>query len=189
MTWKKIKQNENYSINENGEVRNDKTGKIKKPYENKKNEYYYVDLYKKNISKKRPIHRLLAIAFIPNPKNKPTVDHIDGNRKNNSLDNLRWATYSEQNSRFKSVGVRSEKVIVKRYNEERKKRGGGHVRWLECIETLEFDKITDVANYFNVTISNISLMLEKGTIGIRGITRGYKFEYADGKRKNNFVNV
>ncbi|MDQ9743794.1 hypothetical protein RF397_14315, partial [Acinetobacter baumannii] len=60
---------------------------------------------------------------------------------------------------------------------------------LECIETLEFDKITDVANYFNVTISNISLMLEKGTIGIRGITRGYKFEYADGKIKNNFVNV
>lgn len=42
MTWKKIKQNENYSINENGEVRNDKTGKIKKPYENKKNNFVNV---------------------------------------------------------------------------------------------------------------------------------------------------
>ena len=96
---------------------------------------------------------------------------------------MRWATYSEQNSRFESFGVRSEKIIVKRFNEKRKKRGGGHIEWLECIETLEFDRISDVANYFNVTISNISLMLEKGTIGKRGVTRGYKFEYANGKRK------
>ena len=43
------------------------------------------------------IYVLLAIAFIPNPDNKPTVDHIDCNKSNNSLDNLRWATYQEQN--------------------------------------------------------------------------------------------
>lgn len=183
MTWVKIKQNENYSINENGEVRNDNKGNIRTPYINKRNGYYYVDLWKDNKRVKYPIHRLLAIAFIPNPNNKQTVDHIDGNRQNNSLDNLRWATYSEQNSRFKSVGVRSEKIIVKRYNEERKKRGGGHVAWLECIETLEFDKISDVAKYFDVTIGNISLMLEKGTIGQRGVTRGYQFIYANGERK------
>ena len=183
MKWVKIKENENYSINENGEVRNDKKGTIKKPYINKQNKYLYVDLWSNNKSNKYPIHRLLANAFIPNPNNKQTVDHKDGNRQNNSLDNLRWATYSEQNSRFESFGVRSEKIIVKRFNEKRKKRGGGHIEWLECIETLEFDRISDVANYFNVTISNISLMLEKGTIGKRGVTRGYKFEYANGKRK------
>lgn len=183
MKWVKIGQNNNYSINENGEVRNDKTGIIKKQYVNKANGYLYVDLWKDNKSIKCPIHRLLAIAFIPNPENKATVDHADGNRQNNSLSNLRWATYSEQNSRFESSGVRSEKVIVKRYAEKRKKRGGGHVEWLECIETLEFDKISDVAKYFDVTISNISLLLGKGTIGQRGITRGYKFEYANGNRK------
>ena len=42
------------------------------------------------------IHRLLALAFINNTENKPTVDHIDRNPSNNSLDNLRWASFKEQ---------------------------------------------------------------------------------------------
>lgn len=42
------------------------------------------------------IHRLVALAFIPNPENKRTVDHIDGNRTNNCSTNLRWANRSEQ---------------------------------------------------------------------------------------------
>src|SRR5699024_1332544 len=108
MTWKKIKQYENYSINEHGEVRNNTTGKIKKPFLNKSNGYFTVDLWKDNKSFKVTIHRLLAEAFIPNPEGKPTVDHKDGNRQNNSLENLRWATYAEQNSRFGVVGVRSQ---------------------------------------------------------------------------------
>ena len=180
--WKKIDRNNNYSINVNGEVRNDITKHIKKPFINKKNNYLTVDLYKNNKSEKVPIHRLIAEAFIPNPENKPTVDHIDGNRQNNAIDNLRWATYSEQNSRFETAGVRSEAIIVKHFAEERKKRGGGHLAWLDVIETLEFESISETAEYFGCTISNISLMLEKGTIGQRGITRGYQFSYKSGER-------
>lgn len=44
------------------------------------------------------IHRLVAAAFIPNPDNKPCIDHIDGDRANNHADNLRWVTYLENNN-------------------------------------------------------------------------------------------
>lgn len=180
--WVKIARNNNYSINENGMVRNDTTNHIKKPFTNKGNGYLIVDLYMNNKSEKVPIHRLVAEAFIPNPKNKATVDHIDGDRQNNSIDNLRWATYSENNSRFKTIGVRSETIVVKHFAEERKKRGGGHLRWLNEIETLEFNSISETAKYFDCAISNISQMLDKGTIGRRGITRGYQFSYKNGQR-------
>ena len=180
--WVKIARNNNYSINENGMVRNDNTEHIKHPFTNKDNGYLIVDLYMNNKSEKIPIHRLVAEAFIPNPENKETVDHIDGNRKNNSIDNLRWATYSENNSRFETIGVRSETIIVEHFAEERKKRGGGHLSWLYVIETLEFKSISETAKYFNCTIGNISLMLEKGTICQRGITRGYQFSYKNRKR-------
>ena len=180
--WKKIKRNNNYSINKEGNVRNDKTGLNKQPFKNKRNGYLVVDLYKNNKSEKVPIHRLIAEAFIPNPENKQTVDHIDGNRQNNSIENLRWATYSENNSRFETIGVRSETIVVTRYAEERNKRGGGHLAWLDVIDTMEFKSISETAKYFDCTISNISLMLEKGTIGKRGRTRGYRFSYKKGGR-------
>lgn len=182
MTWKKIKQNENYSINEYGEVRNDITGRIKKATINSANGYKVVDLWKNNKSHKYTVHRLLAEAFIPNPLNKPTVDHKDGNRLNNSLDNLRWATYSEQNSRFNDRGVRSQKVKVTHYAEKRKKRGGGHEEWLDADNVMYFDRISDAAEFFGLTIGNISQLLKGGNIGRRGKTRGFKFEYSEGER-------
>ena len=161
MNWKTIKQNENYSINENGEVKNNISGKILKSFINKKSGYKIIDLWRNNKCKKIALHRLIAETFIPNPLNKPTVDHKDGNRLNNSIDNLRWATYQEQNSKFNTYGVRSEKITVTNINGTK----------------LEFNRITDVAKYFNCNISNISQMLKKGTYGKRGKTRYYKFEY------------
>lgn len=161
MSWKTIKQNENYSINEKGEVKNNISGKLLKPFINKRSGYKIIDLWKNNKCKKIAIHRLIAETFIPNPLNKPTVDHKDGNRLNNSIDNLRWATYQEQNSRFNTIGVRSEKILVTNINGDK----------------LEFNRITDVANFFKCNISNISQMIKKGTYGKRGKTRYYKFEY------------
>lgn len=180
--WKKISWNQNYSVSDDGQVRNDRTGKIRAQTLCKNNGYYIVDLYKDNKRKKVPVHRLVAEAFIPNPDNKKTVDHKDGNRTNNNVSNLRWATYSEQNSRFGSSGVRSQKVIADHYNEIRKKRGGGHLEWGDIIETKEFSSITDCSKYFGTTISNISLRLEDGNIGRRGKTRGWKLYYKDSKR-------
>lgn len=60
----------------------------------KKSNGYLVIGYK---GKHYRVHRLIAEAFLPNPENKPTVDHIDMNKQNNALSNLRWATMQEQN--------------------------------------------------------------------------------------------
>lgn len=57
--------------------------------------YFFIVLSNNNIRKTILVHRLVAAAFIPNPENKPCIDHIDGNRANNHADNLRWVTVKE----------------------------------------------------------------------------------------------
>jgi hypothetical protein len=57
--------------------------------------YYRMDLYKDTICKVYLVHRLVALAFIPNPDNKPEVDHINKNRIDNRIENLRWVTSKE----------------------------------------------------------------------------------------------
>jgi len=58
--------------------------------------YYRVYLTNKDGTKQYSVARLIGFTFIPNPDNKPEIDHIDRNRTNNSVDNLRWATDEEQ---------------------------------------------------------------------------------------------
>lgn len=57
--------------------------------------YYIVALCKDGKVSGKAVHRLVAQAFIPNPENKPNIDHIDANPKNNHVSNLRWVTQSE----------------------------------------------------------------------------------------------
>ena len=57
--------------------------------------YLGLTLFKDGVGYQRLVHRLVADAFVPNPDNKPCVDHIDGNNKNNNANNLRWVTYKE----------------------------------------------------------------------------------------------
>ena len=57
--------------------------------------YIYVGLMKDGVRFHFKVHRLVAEAFIPNPENKPCVDHIDTNKSNNTVSNLRWCTIKE----------------------------------------------------------------------------------------------
>jgi hypothetical protein len=92
-----------YWINKAGEIWNGK--KCLKPWIH--NGYYELTLnLEKNKKKHLPIHILLARSFIPNPLNKPCVDHINGNPLDNRLENLRWATMCENQANRK--GVRAE---------------------------------------------------------------------------------
>ncbi len=97
--FRKIQGYDNYSVSNFGNVRNDKTGRILK--HRVRNGYYYVELCKNSKRKNNYLHRIIAKTFIPNPQNKKFVDHIDNNRLNNNLENLRWATYQENNHNTK----------------------------------------------------------------------------------------
>jgi hypothetical protein len=71
-----------------------KTLRILKPRINT-HKYKHIDLHRNGKRKSLEIHRLLSLAFIPNPKNKTCVDHINNIRLDNSLKNLRWASCNE----------------------------------------------------------------------------------------------
>lgn len=57
--------------------------------------YYQITLSKNGITKRYTIHKLVCLAFLPNPDNKPCIDHINTDRTDNRVENLRWCTYKE----------------------------------------------------------------------------------------------
>lgn len=97
----------NYHVTKNGKVFSVNyrhTGKIEESkYFISKNGYRYVILYKDGKKKLAQVARLLALAYIPNPENKPTVDHINRIRSDDRVENLRWATHKEQNNNRREV--------------------------------------------------------------------------------------
>lgn len=75
--------------------------------------YEYVNLTDNYKAKKLKVHRLVAEAFIPNPLNKRTVNHIDGNKLNNCVDNLEWATYIENQHHAIEKGLWKPELLRK----------------------------------------------------------------------------
>lgn len=83
----------NYMVTREGEVINTKSGRVLKQEENSCR-YLRVTVCKNNKPKRYFVHRLVAIAYIPNPSNLPQVNHKDGDKQNNHVDNLEWCTQS-----------------------------------------------------------------------------------------------
>lgn len=93
--WKDILGYENlYFVSNLGNIKSSK--KIISQQDNGKG-YLVVHLSKNGKPRWLLVHRLVAKAFLDNPLNKPCVNHKDGNRSNNNVDNLEWVTYSENN--------------------------------------------------------------------------------------------
>jgi len=103
---------ENYLIYENGQVFSKKNKRFLKPRVDRYG-YLSIQISKNNQRKNVRIHRLIALYFIPNPENKRCVDHIDGNKANNSISNLRWASDSEncKNGKKRSHNTSGEKNV------------------------------------------------------------------------------
>lgn len=88
--WRIIEGHPNYMVSDHGRVMNIKRGRVLKRY--KCNGYYRITLSNRY---KTYVHILVATAFIPNPENKPEVNHKDKVRINNCVDNLEWTTCQE----------------------------------------------------------------------------------------------
>lgn len=133
----------------------------------KSRKYLRVYLYN-NFGKRESVfvHRLVALAFIPNPDNKPCVDHIDGDQTNNRADNLRWVTQKENcnnpNTKAKIIGRKSARAKrVKCYSSN-------------GLFINEFENITIAAKETNTHRENIS----KCCKGIYKKTNGLIFKYS-----------
>ena len=89
--WKKL--GDNYIISDEGIIKNIATDRIINPWLNN-NGYRYVTLNLEETRKNYRVHRLVAEKFIPNPNILPQVNHKDGNKQNNKIDNLEWCDSS-----------------------------------------------------------------------------------------------
>jgi len=89
-----LKDYPGYAVTEDGKVWSHKTNRFLRPsivYGG----YHHVHLRVNGKTKNKSVHQLVAIAYIPNPENKPQVNHIDNNPENNCVSNLEWCTQSE----------------------------------------------------------------------------------------------
>tara|TARA_R110002153_G_scaffold46235_1_gene130428 strand:+ start:14 stop:502 length:489 start_codon:yes stop_codon:yes gene_type:complete len=113
---------ENYTIFENGKIINTKFDReLTKGRLNNKG-YYMITLSNNGIKKTFLKHRLIAKAFIPNPDNKPCIDHINRNIQDNRIENLRWVSLSE-NSRNRTGNSNSGKQFISKTKDNTYKEG------------------------------------------------------------------
>jgi hypothetical protein len=120
--WKQTSIRPDYEVSNLGRVRRKKRGASRcwiNPLENysyinnskqPKNGYFRIRLN----GKKYSIHRLIAETFIPNPDNKPEVNHKDGNKLNNHISNLEWVTHSENTKHAFKMGLIDKSSILNR---------------------------------------------------------------------------
>jgi len=160
--WKQViikdKDTTNYYVSSLGRFKNSK-GIIMKDYKPHHSGYIYVRVNKD----KYALHRLVAFTFLENPENKAYVNHIDGNKTNNSLVNIEWNTPNENSLHSHKTGLnKGNKRKISQYD-------------LELIKIKEFNSIIEASKFLNISPSNIKAVLynKQKTAG------GFIFKYLE----------
>lgn len=198
--WKDIKNYDNYMVSNLGRVKSlnyNRTGKerVLKPSKDKDG-YLIVGLYKNGKGKTHKIHRLVAETFIPNPENKPCIDHINTDKTDNRVENLRFVTQyenmnneiskkkmseakqgkydGENNPMFGRTGENHPRgMLGKHHTEETKAKIGRKVLCVETGKTYPTSK--QASEELNISRSSISNHLH----GRSKSCGGYHFIYVD----------
>lgn len=164
--WKDIAGYElYYQISNIGQVKRKDTGKILK--NNIRNGYEYVTLCVNRQRKKFYVHRLVAIAFIPNPKSYEQVNHKDGNKSNNKVDNLEWCTQKENLMHAFRTGLNTP-TIENLIRFDRKPV-------IRIEDGKWFSGVTEAANQMGVCEAAMSQCLNKG---LSATCCGYHWKFA-----------
>lgn len=134
-----------------------------------KNGYERVELNKDGKPYYCLVHRLVATSFIPNPENKPEVNHKNGDKTDNKVDNLEWATKSENIKHAYNNRLVSEDVIENRI----KKMNNAHRKQVMRSDGIIFDSVKSAAESIGVSTGYVS----NAAHGRCNSVRGYKFTF------------
>lgn len=155
--WIEIKDFPNYEVSNLGVVRNKTTKQVKRFSDNGRG-YLRGTFYKNNKGTTLYLHRILAIAFLENPNNYPEVNHKDGDKTNNSLENLEWCS-SQDNQMHKMYVLKH-----------------GNCKTVECVETgATYPSTMEAERATNCDHRHISECCR----GIRTICGGYHWRYVE----------
>lgn len=159
--WKTIKKYPNYEVSTHGRVKKKSNGRILKATNDSRG-YPAVTILDKYGQHTKNVHRLSAETFIPNPENKLTVNHKDGDKRNNHISNLEWNTMSENVKHAYDNGLK-----------RRPDNCGSPKRRVRIMETGEiFESIGSCARAINGDQAHISNCLS----GRQHTHKGYHFE-------------
>ncbi len=148
--WKLIDGFPEFEINEHGVVRNASSHYVIKQRMNKGG-YLYVEIKNGDKNYTRLVHRLVALAFIPNPQNLPLVNHIDECSVHNDVHNLEWISYKANSNH----GTRNERIIRNRKDSVLACDSHGNI-------IKKYESKHEAARQLNVTEAAIRASIKKG---------------------------